>query len=267
MEFLKKHYEKIILGAVLVGLAVAVAFLPFIISNEQQKLKAITDVVTKPRVHPLTNLDLSISEVAIKHAGTPAMIDFGPPNRLFNPMAWQKTADNKIVPSQKLGPSSLTVTNVTPLYLILTFDSITGSSNYVIGVEKQLAATQAQRAKKQTLCTLNPPTKNDTFTIVGIKGNPEDPAQIIVELKDTGEKVSIAKDQPFKRVDGYMADLRYEPEKKSWNGRRVTAQPPQPPINLNGEEYNIVAINQKEVVLSAKINGKKWPIKVASAAP
>jgi hypothetical protein len=29
MDFLKKHYEKIILGVVLIGLAVAVAVLPF----------------------------------------------------------------------------------------------------------------------------------------------------------------------------------------------------------------------------------------------
>jgi frataxin-like iron-binding protein CyaY len=92
--------------------------------------------------------------------------------------------------------------------------------------------------------------------MVDVKGKPEDPAQIIVELKDTGEKAVITKDQPFKRVDGYTADLHYDLEKKRWTARRVGSQ-----ISFNGEDYTIVAINQNEVVLSAKVNGKKWTIK------
>ena len=39
MDFLKKHYEKVLLGVVLLGLAVAVAFLPFKIASEKQKLE------------------------------------------------------------------------------------------------------------------------------------------------------------------------------------------------------------------------------------
>ena len=76
-----------------------------------------------------------------------------------------------------------------------------------------------------------------------------------MKLNDTGDLAVITKDQPFKRVDGYMADIKYELEKKAWKDRRVGAN-----LVFNGEEYNIVAINQNEVVLSAK-NQKKWTIK------
>ena len=38
MDFVKKHYEKIILGAVLLGLVGALVFLPVLISGDQQKL-------------------------------------------------------------------------------------------------------------------------------------------------------------------------------------------------------------------------------------
>ena len=62
MDFLKKHYEKVLLGVVLVGLAVAVAFLPFVISSEQAKLKEMSDAVLTPRPKPLTNLDLTVPE-------------------------------------------------------------------------------------------------------------------------------------------------------------------------------------------------------------
>jgi len=259
MDFLKKHYEKVLLGVVLVGLAVAVAVLPFFISTEQQKLHDLTSGVLNPKVKPLTNLDLTVSEQALSRLASPATIDFGPPNRLFNPMPWQKAADGKIIPGTKVGPTALLVTNITPLNLKLTLDKvevIDSVPKYVIGIEKAAAPTPAQRAKRQTYCTLSPLSKNETFTMVDVKGKPDDPAQIIVELKDTGEKAAITKEKPFTRVDGYTADLHYDIEKKSWTNRRVGAQ-----ISFNGEDYTVVAINQNEVVLSAKVNGKKWTVK------
>jgi hypothetical protein len=266
MDFLKKHYEKVLLGLVLVGLAVAVAVLPFFISSEQQKLRDITSVVLNPKVTPLTNLDMSMPEQALKRIATPAVIDLGPPNRLFNPMPWQKAADGKLIAGTRVGPTSLVITNITPLYLKLTLDKVDPGTpdsgpKYVIGIEKQAAPVAGQRAKKQTYCTLNPPSKNETFIMVEVKGKPEDPSQVIVELRDTGEKAVITKDQPFKRVDGYSADIHYDLEKKSWNNRRVGAL-----ITFNGEDYNIVAINQNEVVLAAKVNGKKWTVKANSNA-
>jgi hypothetical protein len=266
MDFLKKHYEKVLLGLVLIGLAVAVAILPFFISNEKQKLRDVTSVVLNPKVTPLTNLDMSLPEQALKRVATPPAIDFGPPNRLFNPMPWQKAADGKLIAGTRVGPTSLVVTNITPLYLRLTLDKVDPGTpdsgpKYVIGIEKQAAPTPGQRSKKQTYCTINPPSKNETFSMVEVKGKADDPAQIIVELRDTGDKVPITKDQPFKRVDGYTADLRYDLEKKTWTGRRVGQQ-----ISFNGEDYNIVAINQSEVILSAKVNGKKWTIKANSNA-
>ena len=266
MDFLKKHYEKIVLGVVLIGLAVAVAVLPFFISSEKAKLADMKSAVLHPKVKPLTNLDLSVSEQALKRMATPAVIDFGPPNRLFNPMPWQKAADAHLVLRESVGPSRVVVTNIVPLYLVLTLDSVTPSDagpKYVIGIEKQAAATAGQRNKRQSLCSTNPPTKDDTFTMVDVKGKPDDPSQIIVQLNDSGDKAVITKDQPFRRVDGYMADLHYDLEKKNWQHKRVNSGP----ISLNGEDYNIVAINQNEVVLSAKLNGKKWPIKANPTAP
>jgi hypothetical protein len=58
-----------------------------------------------------------------------------------------------------------------------------------------------------------------------------------------------------------MADLRYEPEKRSWNDVRVGAGGAGTvPIIINGESYIVVAIDKGEVVLSAKSNNKKTPI-------
>src|SRR5262245_55355756 len=110
MDFLKKHYEKILLGVVLIGLAAAVVFLQFVVSNEKEKLTTLTATVLNPKVKELTNLDLTLLETALKRVDAPSMIDLGPPNRLFNPMPWQKSADGRLIPSQKVGPTAVTIT-------------------------------------------------------------------------------------------------------------------------------------------------------------
>ena len=79
-----------------------------------------------------------------------------------------------------------------------------------------------------------------------------------MELTDTNERISVTRDKPFLREDGYMADLRYEPEKKTWTAVRVGAgSSGTPPLVIEGESYIVVAINKSEVVLSAKSNNKK----------
>ena len=39
--------------------------------------------------------------------------------------------------------------------------------------------------------------------------------QLVVKLADTGETATLSKSQPFRRVDGYSADLKYDPEKNT----------------------------------------------------
>jgi len=266
MDFLKKNYEKVLLGVVLVGLAAAVACLPFLISNEKKKLEEAKAIVTNPHVTPLTNIDLTFADQALKRLATPASISFGPPNRLFNPMPWQKS--DHLIPIDKVGPTALEVTNIEPLYLTLTLDDVKVSetgAKYIIGIERP-GLTGTMKVKTQDYCTIDPPTKNKTFMMLEVKGKPEDPTQIVVQMNDTGEKAVLTKAPgdpgklTYRRIEGYMADLRYDPEKKQWKNCRVNSRPMPA---FNGEEYNIVAINKDEVVLAAKSNGKKWTIKAS----
>jgi len=84
---------------------------------------------------------------------------------------------------------------------------------------------------------------------------PTDPTAVELKLMDTGETVTLTKDKPFLRVDGYMADLFYPPANRKWTGRRVGDV-----IPIEKETYNIVAITKDEVVLSAR-SGKKTSLK------
>ena len=58
---------------------------------------------------------------------SPYKLDFSTTNKLFNPIQWQKTPDGrliKICPGNEVGPEAVVITKITPLYLILTLDSI-----------------------------------------------------------------------------------------------------------------------------------------------
>src|SRR5437660_436943 len=109
MDFLKKHYEKVLLGLVLVGLAVAVAFIPFKVASERQELKDKQSSLIPRKVPPLTNVDLTVSETALKRVAAPVVLDFAAPNRLFNPVPWQKSAGGQLLKydDSHIGPKAV----------------------------------------------------------------------------------------------------------------------------------------------------------------
>jgi hypothetical protein len=96
--------------------------------------------------------------------------------------------------------------------------------------------------------------KTDTFLLRDVKGPADQPTAVELELSDTGQRVTLTPDEPFKRVDGYMADLVYPPDNRTWTDKRVGDI-----ITVEREYYNIVAISEDEVVLSAR-SGKKTPL-------
>jgi hypothetical protein len=234
----------------------------FKIGGDKQKLEDLRNSYIRKTAKPLTNLDLTIPESSLKRVGTLAVIDFTTTNRLFNPMAWVKTTDGKLIPKQHAGPSALIATNITPLYLKLSYESVSiaadNSPKYMIGIEKQIAKRVSDQQKRTTYVKLN--EKLDTFKLVGVGGPPESPTNVVMESTDTGERISVSKEAGYKRIDGYQADLKYPPQpNRIMDRERVGAD-----INLNGEVYKIVAINPNEVVLKAQANEKKWTIKAMS---
>ena len=269
MDFLKKNYEKVLLGVVLLGLAVAVAFLPFKIASEKQKLADLRNQLIHPNVKPLTNLDLAGPESLLQKMAAPAVVDFSVPNKLFNPMPWRKAADGALIKvnATNIGPNALLITNRKELCLVITLDDVTvteAGGRYRVGVKKEASSNPKEWAKTQKYCKLG--DKNDTFAVREAKAAPDNPANVTLtlELNDTGDRVKVSKEQPFKRVDGYTVDVKYPPENTSFPpGRRKGAT-----LSFNGEDYSIVDITENEVVLLAKSNEKKWTVKYgAGAAP
>jgi hypothetical protein len=264
MDFVKKHYEKILLGFVLLGLVGALVFLPFMIARDQQQLQEMSYGIVHPKVVPLAGLDLTQETNVLERLQSPYKLDFSTTNKLFNPVPWQKKADGTLIKGSQAGPSTAVVTSITPLYLILALDSMETNSietnelvaRYVISMERQASALPSQRGKRQHYASVGEKVgdKNDAFIIKGASGSTADPGtlKLIVQLTDTGESATLSKDKPFRRVDGYSADLKYDPEKKTWQGQRIGAN-----LKFAGDDYIIVAIDPGAVILSARSNQKK----------
>jgi len=100
--------------------------------------------------------------------------------------------------------------------------------------------------------------KKDVFTLLEVRGAPENPSELVLKLADTGETVSVSREKPFRRVDAYAADLKYDLERKNFPGRRIGA-----PLSFGGEDYIVVAIDADEVILSAQSNQKHTTLRYA----
>lgn len=265
MDFIKKHYEKILLGVVLLSLAVAVVFLPFYINSQKQDLIDKRTGKLNPTVKALTNLDESRYTAAYQRMEKSVPLNLSKPHHLFNPVQWQKKPDSTLIKVQEgteVGAEALQATKVNPLYTTIKFESVGPSTNYFISVTRDADPNPKLRRKKEA--TYNLGEKRDFMQLVEVKGPGEKPEGFIVILSDTGATVTVQADHPFQRVDGYSADLRYDPEKGVWLGRRVNDK-----INFAGDEFtvvsiNLIATNQFEVILSAKSTGKKTTVKYSS---
>jgi hypothetical protein len=178
---------------------------------------------------------------------------------VFNPVKWQRRPDGtllKIQTGREVGPEAMSIAKVTPLYFIISLDKV-ANPGYIISTARENAERAVDRRKKAKFYTLNAPaTTNDFFTLKEVKGPPEDPTELVLELADTKEHVSIAKGKDFKKAVGYEVDLKYSVENKDFKNLRIGSS-----LTLAGDQYIIVAISENEVVLSARLNDKKYTVR------
>jgi len=270
MDFLKKigascrqHYEKIILTLVFLGLAGAVVYLNNTKAEEEQKIISFLTGVTKTKTIPVKPADSAGNEAALKLIANPPTLDFSLPHHLFNPVRWQRRPppDNeliKMVTGNEVGWPKMIVSQITNLSFIIDLERVVNPGQYYFGITKEAAERLAERKKKQRFATLH--SKNEFFTLQEIKGPPEDPTELDLELAD-GTKVTVTKDKPYSQVEGYEAELKYTVDGKTFPNLRVNS-----PLRFQGEDYIVVAITPTEVVVSARSNDKKYTVR-RSAAP
>ena len=258
MEFIKKNYEKIILSLVLLGLVGVLVLMWFVIMADKQQMRDMENRTINRTPQALSPLDLSQEETALARVKSPPDLDFSTTNKLFNPVLWLRAKDGsliKVVNGHEIGPGAAVVTKITPLYFSITFDSAdTNTSSYIFVVQNEAASLPALRHPMRHWVAVGEKI-NNFFTLQSVEGPPGNPTQLVLQLADTGQQITVSKNHPFQQVEGYTADLKYPPEALTFNAQRVGDQ-----INFAGDVYNIIAIDPNDVIILAQSNQRKFTL-------
>lgn len=252
MQFLKKNYEKILLAVVVLAALGVVIYLGILVSNEKKRLDDLTSQVVTTHPKPFPELDLKSYQDLLARAQSRVSLDFSSSNRIFNPVRWQMDVHGKIFRNPAGREiDQLQVTKLSPLYFIVSLESV-ADGRYGIGLTHEAALPPLPRGKKITYAPLN--EKTNGFTVLSAEGPEDDPTSVTVQLSEPAQKVTISKDQPFKKVEGYMVDLFYPPENKHVATNRRVGES----IYFAGEPYKIIDIEESEIVLLQESNQKQW---------
>jgi len=252
MDFLKNHYEKLILSVVLLGLAAAAGYLPFEVASVRERLAEVTTSIEEGKVEPIPALDLSTNEVVLGRLKGRIDFTFGEGTHgLFNPAGvWKKGPGPggwPPIPPAPSGLLGLVVTNITPLMLKLEYQGLSqtgsgGTTRYRFYTQNQASTNSALQRGRIVIQGAN--DKPDVFLIKDIIGARENPDGFLLELVDSRTTVSVGREKPFSEIAGYSADLRHEREGRSFLRQRQGAK-----LTVGGAAYNVVAISASDVTI------------------
>jgi hypothetical protein len=256
MEFIKKHYEKVLLGLVLFGLIGVGVLLLFIIPEKRQKLEETRQKVNKPVLKPLTNLDMTVEEAGWKRLQTPMVVDLTSKHKTLNPVLWQLMPPDghvrKVEDPDKYGWGATMVTNVNPIYFTVSYDTNSGNG-YLVMYGHDSVAYRREDKTNNTLVSLE--NKNDKlFSLSKVIGPPENPTGLELVLKTNGQTFTIGPGKPFHQVEGYTVNLIYPPDTNIHfpSNLRQNDQ-----LKLEGDDAKIDSIGDGVVVILSK-SGKKY---------
>ncbi len=269
MDFLKKQYEKILLSAVLLALAVGAFLLTLHVESVKANIAEQGKVRSNRTKAALVPIDLSTNQEALQRLSKPIALNFaGSPSsghNLVNPLRWIKDRSGQIVlerPGVGRGPSGLSLTRTIPLPLLVSYEGTAGSGDdlrYLFRIEKQYARKADTRRATVVSVTLNNKTPDSLFSLREVRGSKEAPTEVVIEMLDGGERLTLSREKRFSRTMGYMADLRQDFDNKSFSGKRLDETVP-----IGGKNYKVVAIGKDEVVVSDPESQKRTVIRAAS---
>ncbi|HWD21373.1 MAG TPA: hypothetical protein VHB20_19055 [Verrucomicrobiae bacterium] len=247
LEFLKRHYEKIILGLALMCLAAAGVLLPKQVEDVKAQISA-PPAPAGAHEPPMTPLNVAPLIAAMQRVTNPPPLVLSGDHNLFNPVVWKRKSNGDFLKILKTGADALTVTNIVTLYQRIGLDHPSGGGFYMF--------VQTQSGKKAVeYVKLNEKSKSGLYIVRAIKGTAEDPSQLQLEILETGEKVWITPKAPFERPDAHVADLRYDPEALNLPKKKVNDT-----FTLDGEQYKIVAITNGAVTVQQSTTTKQTTI-------
>lgn len=255
MEFIKKQYEKLVLGVVLLAVAGLAIFLVLSVSQVRTDLENALQALAGAKQKPMVpeNLETNLTQTAFKRvtSRTPTVLA-AQDHYTFNPITWVRGASGRLEPSKpraNTGASGLAYVGAHDLVLEIAFEQVAGTPDaprYQFSVRRDYEKTVNGRRAMVESVAVGSDNKDQLFRLVEIQGPKEAPTNFICELVSTRETFQLTKGKSFRRTQGYAADLRYEADRRDFPQKRVGES-----ITLSGAVYKIVAIEKEELVVSA----------------
>lgn len=261
MEFLRKHYEKVILSLVLLLLVGAAAYLPARVQAVNQNIDL---EIKRENPKPFTPLNTETNVAILKQSQKKLRVKLsGPNHNLFNPVGWIKNKDGNLVKDPfygRRGPEALIAKKIDPLYFSIGYDNIVTNGAeifYSFGVTRQADAKRANRRRMTRRVRIN--QEIDIFVLKEVKGEPNRPDEFVIRLLEDNREIRVSgnKSKPYSEIAGYTVDLIYQPDGKKFNAKRRGDT-----IEIAKRWYEIVVVSENEVVIKDSRTTKQTTIRV-----
>lgn len=259
-EIFKDHYEKVILGVVLLALLGAALYLPVRVAQNRQAIQEAQDKIERIPRQQSQPVDTARAVALLKRVGRTPALELAGDHFLVNPHTWKRTPNGDLIrirTGEEEGPAGLTLLETRPLYFRVAFEGVQASGDnvrYQFGVTDETAGGARPR-KTLRFLTVGQPVREVPFVLQKVNGDARDPASVEIRLKESNDVVTIAKDQPFARVAGHEADLRHDALGKQFKGVRARQN-----LALGSEPYNVVAVTKDTITLQSSKTQKRWTV-------
>lgn len=276
MEFLKNHYEKLILGLTLLLMAAGAVMLVLEAGMVQEELDGYRKTIVESEGKPPTTEDSAARKKTLDQARRPPQTDFVKVHRVFNPDAWYVDTNGNLVAGTNVGVNRLVVQSITPQQLQLEFAAVGGSPerpSVSFNMVRQFGRTPAETNRTRRSITLNTTNTSNTLDPARklvlhareIGGTPEAP-EAKLELHEPGKdplKFLLSKAQNFATVIDYVAHIYYEVETNFvWKVARKDT-----PLVFAGDTNIVVEVTATNVILRAVSNDKITILPLGPAQP
>ena len=268
MEFLQKHFEKILLTLALAVSGVVVYFLLSSI-NESKSLVAEAEESPRPRrvsEYEATPIEPMNTELKRFEEPVEAVLGSGE-HKVVNPEKWVRTRDGRLIPEAQAGVAGLTIEVVRPLKTTIAYHELRGSGDsarHYFKVALQASQDVQRRRERSRSLELQKPASDHPFILTAVEGPATNPSTIRLELvvDEESPRVPIAlgleNSFAWEKVEGYAADLYHEPSNQRFSDKRVDEV-----VRINGANYEIVSVTPEEIALQAE-KGERYIVSLSN---
>lgn len=276
MEFLKNHYEKIILGLMLLLMATGAVFLVLQVGSAQEELDKYRNITLEGAGKGPSVVNMTNRMNALNNFTNPPQVDFVRVHKVFNPDTWYVDTNGNFVAGTNVGVRRLEVKSITPLHLKLELLGTGGSPErptVKVNVVKEFGKTPGEQGKKGLTISLNTTNSLNTLDVSRklvllareIGGAPEAP-EVKFELLEPGKdpiQFAMTKAKGFITVVDHVAHIVYPVETNFvWRAARKDT-----PLIFASDTNIVVEITASNVVVKAVSNDKPTTIPLGPAQP